>query len=66
MVKKDITINDLVVMVQRGFEETTTKSELKSLEAKMDNRFDKVEGRLVKLEIKMDNLEAGVEEIRKH
>lgn len=32
MAKKDITINDLVAMVQKGFEKTATVEQLEKLE----------------------------------
>lgn len=60
MKKKNVTIDDLVVMVQKGFNGVDEKFE------EVYKRFDKVDGRLMKLEIRMDNLEAEVEEIRKH
>lgn len=60
MVKKDTTINDLAVMVQKGFNGVDEKF------YEVYKRFDKVDGRLMKLEVRMDNLEAEVEEIRKH
>ncbi|MEK7664092.1 MAG: hypothetical protein AAB340_01430 [Patescibacteria group bacterium] len=64
MKKKNVTINDLAVMVQKGFNETATKSELKSLETKMDKRFDKIEkiiladygDRIEKLEVEVKEL----------
>ena len=43
MAKKNTTIDDLAVMVQKGFSETATKSELKSLKFEMNQRFDKIE-----------------------
>lgn len=60
MKKKNVTINDLTVMIQKGFNGVDEHFN------KVDIRFDKVDGRLMKLEIRMDNLEAEVEEIRKH
>jgi len=64
MKKKNTTIDDLAVMVQKGFEETATKSELRSLETKMDKRFDKIEkiiladygDRIEKLELEVKEL----------
>jgi hypothetical protein len=46
MVKKSITIDDLAVMVQKGFADTATKSDIKVLTErfdKVDKRFDKIE-----------------------
>ena len=64
MKKKNVTIDDLALMVQKGFDETATKSELKSLETKMDKRFDKIEkiiladygDRIEKIEIEVKEL----------
>lgn len=56
MAKKNITIDDLAMMVnkgfektatieimQKGFEKTATKDDLFDLEKKFDKRFDKIE-----------------------
>jgi hypothetical protein len=43
MVKKNVTIEDLAVMVNRGFDETAKKIDV-------DKRFDIVENRLDKIE----------------
>ncbi|MFA5169670.1 MAG: hypothetical protein WC420_02975 [Candidatus Paceibacterota bacterium] len=50
MKKKDITIDELAMMVQRGFNETAKKSE-------MDQRFDGVDRRLDKVEKRLDRIE---------
>lgn len=50
MKKKNITINDLARMVSKGFEETAKSKEVNA-------RFDKVD-------IRLDNLEQGQEEIK--
>ena len=36
MVKKNITIDDLAVMVQKGFEKTSTKEQVENLELRLD------------------------------
>ncbi|MGD0577059.1 MAG: hypothetical protein ABSA74_03230 [Candidatus Staskawiczbacteria bacterium] len=78
MVKKDITINDLAVMVQKGFAETATKAELKSMKAEIDKRldsmvtkaemnrrFDGLEDRvLASHQKRIEKLEAEVKELR--
>lgn len=64
MTKKDTTINDLAVMINKSFEETNKI--MVSGFSGVNNRLDKVEGRLMKVEIRMDNLEGEVSEIRKH
>ena len=51
--KKDITINDLALMVQKGFAETATKDELKSFRNEMDKRFEQVDKRVEGMESKM-------------
>lgn len=62
MTKKNITIDDLAVMVQKGFENTATKQQVDGL----DLRMEKMEKRMVGVEIRLGNLEDEVEAIRKH
>jgi len=50
MVNK-VTIDQLAQMVARGFEQTATKDDLKSLEQKMEHKFDD----------KIDNLSGKME-----
>jgi hypothetical protein len=54
MKNKNITINDLAVMVQKGFDDITdkmaTKVELHELKKEMHDGFEKVNGRLDKFE----------------
>jgi len=50
MKKKEITIDELAMMVQRGFNETAKKSE-------MDQRFNGVDRRLDKVEKRLDRIE---------
>jgi len=65
MKKKHITIDDLAMMVQKGFEETSKKDEVNS-------RFDVVEKRLEKIEKliladhkdRIEKLEAEVKELK--
>lgn len=71
MVKKNITIDDLAVMVQKGFngvdkrfDGVATKDELGSMRVEMNKRFDKIENliladhkkRIEKLEIEVKDL----------
>ena len=46
MAKKNVTIDDLAVMVQKGFDDVTTKmatkTELSALHNEMNKRFDSV------------------------
>ena len=37
MAKKNMTINDLAVMVQKGFEKTSTKEQVENLESRIEN-----------------------------
>jgi len=73
MKKKNITIDDLAIMVQKGFEETAKQDAVDARFDKVEGRLDKVEGRLdkvevrlMKIEIRMDRVEEEIETIRKH
>jgi len=62
MAKKNITINDLVVMVQKGFDDITEKMAIKS---EMNKRFDGLEDRvLASHQKRIEKLEAEVKELR--
>jgi len=50
MMKKNITIDELAVMVQKGFNETAKKTDMELKFKEIDRRFDKVETRLGKIE----------------
>lgn len=50
MASKKMTIEDLAVMVQRGFEETATKGELADFREEVNERFDGIDQRLEKIE----------------
>ena len=50
MAKKNITIDDLAVMVQKGFEETAKKSDMDVEFERVDKRFEQVDKRLDKIE----------------
>lgn len=43
MAEKKVTLETLAEMVQRGFEETATKAELRSFREYVDERFNKVD-----------------------
>lgn len=65
MAKKNVTIDDLAVMVQKGFAETATKNELKSMRVEINNRFDKIENLvLASHQKRIEKLEAEVKELR--
>ena len=66
MKKKNITIDDLAIMVQKGFEETAKQDAVDARFDKVEGRLDKVEVRLMKIEIRMDRVEEEIETIRKH
>jgi len=48
--KKNVTIEDLARMVQKGFEETAKASEVNKEFREIDKRFDEIDGRLDKIE----------------
>jgi len=50
MVKKNITIDDLAVMVQKGFDGTATKKDIMDLRTEMNIRFQRVDERFDKIE----------------
>lgn len=65
MAKKNITIDDLAVMVQNGFAETATKDELKSMRIEMNKRFDRIENLILADHKKrIEKLETEVKELR--
>ncbi|OGZ67694.1 MAG: hypothetical protein A3D35_01505 [Candidatus Staskawiczbacteria bacterium RIFCSPHIGHO2_02_FULL_34_9] len=69
MKKKNMTIEDLAGMVQRGFgdinEKIATKQELKSLELKIDKRFDRIEKLiLADHRERIEKLEVEIKEIK--
>ena len=50
MAKKNITIDELAVMVQKGFADTATKSDIKVLTERfeqVDKRFEGIESKMV-------------------
>lgn len=53
MANKKITIDDLAIMVQKGFDETNEK---------LGGRIDKFNGRMDKLDGRMDTLEKKVDD----
>jgi hypothetical protein len=67
--KKNITIDELAVMVQKGFNDVTTKmatkTELSVLHNEMNKRFDKIENLvLASHQKRIEKLEAEVKELR--
>ena len=72
MENKNITIDDLAGMVQKGFEETAKKDEVDSQFSGVNERFDKIEDRLESIEKliladhkrRIEQLEDEVKELR--
>ena len=75
MSKKNITIDELAIMINNGFEKTSTKDQFLGLEKKVDKlemRFGKLEGRFDKLEKiilsdygdRIDKLEMEVKDLK--
>lgn len=70
--KKNITIDDLARIVQKGFLETAKKDEMNDRFARIDKRFDKVEYRLETIEKllivdhrqRIEKLETEVKELK--
>lgn len=50
MVKKNITIDDLAVMVQKGFNETAKKADMDFKFEQVDKRFEQVDKRFDRIE----------------
>jgi hypothetical protein len=55
MTKNKVTIDDLALMIQKGFTENREC---------MDRRFDEVDNRFDKIEVRLDNLEKDFKEIK--
>ena len=51
--KKKLTLEDLAVMVQRGFEETATKEDARALDRKIDATRDVLAKAIADLETKL-------------
>ena len=72
MRKKNITIDDLARMVQKGFDENTRNFELTAKKKEMNQRFDKIDDRLDRIEKLMladhkrriEKLEIAVRELK--
>jgi hypothetical protein len=58
--KKKITLDDLAIMVAKGFDDTATKGDI----AKLEGRVGKLEDRMVKLEDSMTGLESEMKGLR--
>ena len=64
-VKKNITIEDLAIMVQRGFDETAKQTEINRHFNIVEERLDRIE-RIILIDYKnrIEKLEMYVEELR--
>jgi len=66
-IKKNITIDGLASMVARGFENTSTKSDVKRLEDKvssLDVKVSSLDTKVSSLDTKVSSLERGQEDIK--
>ena len=57
MTKKNITIDDLATMVQKGFQETAKGFEETAKKVDMDERFNVVDKRFDKIEVRLERIE---------
>lgn len=57
MTKKKITIDDLAIMVQKGFNETASKTDMNVRFEVIDARFDAVDARFDKVDERLDRIE---------
>jgi len=57
MATKKITIDDLAIMVQKGFNETAKKADV-------DKRFDRIESILNKHDVRIEKLEVDVRNLK--
>lgn len=72
MKKKNITIDDLARMVQKGFVDTAKKTEMDFRFNQVDKRFDKVDDKLDRIEKlliaehrrRIEKLETDVKELK--
>ncbi|MFZ3054621.1 MAG: hypothetical protein WA091_01380 [Minisyncoccales bacterium] len=63
MKKKEITIEDLAMMVQRGF--TETKLDIETLSKSVDERFDLVDERFNLVNERFDKIDKKLDKIEK-
>ena len=66
MIEKITTIEELAVMINRGFDTLATKEDLKSFATKeeINKRFDEVDNRLDYLDARVGRIEADIYELR--
>ncbi len=56
MKKNNVTIDELAVMINGGFEKTATKEQLENL----DTRVEKLEKKVDKIDMKLDRVEKSI------
>ncbi len=61
---KEITLEKLAQMIQRGFEEAATKKELQALREDIDQRFEDMEQRFQAVNNNIDALHSEIREIK--
>ncbi len=63
MANKKITIDNLAIMMKKGFDDTATKIQVSGLEKRVDGlegRFDGVEKRLDKIDARLERIEGTI------
>lgn len=65
MKKKNVTIEDLAVMVQKGFLETAKKSEVNRRFEEIEDRFDDVKARFEGVNRRFDAIDDRLDRIEK-
>jgi len=62
--EQKITIEELAVMIKRGFDETAKKIDVDKRFESMDKRFDGVDRRLDHIDARLNTIEHDIQEIR--
>ena len=62
--EKEITIEDLAAMVQKGFSETAKKSDLEILEKKIDAQLTDMNHKINQIDRRLFSIEEDVAEIK--
>lgn len=66
MARKKVTIEDLAVMVKKGFDQTANRDEVNKRFEQVDKHFVSIERRLDHVDARLSYVERDVAEIRKH
>ena len=64
MTKKKTTIEDLAVMIQRGFQETARKDDVDARFMDIEKRLDRIESRLNGVEKRLDGIDQELVNIK--